>query len=340
MNKRYPIFLSSILLFISFINLSIGSQEIGFKEILEILQNKNTNPTWGVIFWEYRIPKLIAAILAGAGLACSGLLMQTLFRNPLAGPYVLGISSGASFGVALFVLAGSSLAAFAMYPLLYALGVGFAALIGSFFILFAMYWSSKKLHSGFSVLILGLILGQILGALQSGLSFIASPGALKEFVLWGMGSFSQVSVPSLFFMVVIVVFSLWRVYTLHHKLDIYLLGDLYAKSMGLDLRKFRTATILATGLLSGVITAFCGPIAFIGLAVPHVSRFLIKTHEHKQLYWVVLLLGAIIAVLSDTISHAGLGNQVIPINILTSILGGPVVLWVILSKNTKRYGEI
>lgn len=339
MNKSYLIFLSVILLVLSFINLSIGSQEIGFVEVLDILQNKDSNPTWSLIFWEYRIPKLLAAILAGAGLACSGLLMQTLFRNPLAGPYVLGISSGASFGVALFVMAGSSLAAFSIYPVLYALGVSFAALLGSFLILFAMYWSSKKLYSGFSVLILGLILGQVLGALQSGLSFVASPGDLKEFVLWGMGSFSQVSFPSLIFMLVIVVFSLWRVYTLRYKLDIYLLGDLYAKSMGLDLRKFRTATILATGLLSGVITAFCGPIAFIGLAVPHVSRFLIKTHEHKQLFWVVLLLGAIIAVLSDTISHAGIGNQVIPINILTSILGGPVALWIILSNN-KKHGEV
>jgi iron complex transport system permease protein len=198
-----------------------------------------------------------------------------------------------------------------------------------------MLWASKRLHGYYTILILGLILGQILGALQGGLNFLAKPDSLKQFVLWGLGSFHQTNLWQCLLMGIIVFSSAFFAQRLANKLNIYLLGDMYALSSGVKINTFRPIIMLLTGLVAGIITGYCGPVAFIGLAVPHLCRNLFKTHDHNKLIPAVLITGAILAILCDILSHA-VYNQLIPVNIISGLIGGPVVIWVIL-KQRRRY---
>ena len=279
----------------------------------------------------------MTACIAGVGLSLSGLLMQTLFRNPLAGPFVLGISSGASFGVALVILGSSVLPASIAFFLKQDIGISLAAMGGSLLVLALMLWAASRIGGNFTILIVGLIVGQILGAFQGALNFLANPESLKEFVLWGLGSFNQSSTIQVIIMFFLVVVSFVFSFLISGNLNAYLLGDLYAKSMGMDLVKFRKIVMFLAGICAGVVTAFCGPIAFIGMAVPHLARHLFKTYDHKILLPMTVILGAILAVFCDLISHSLLQGFVIPINIVSAIIGGPVVIWVIFKQRTKMY---
>jgi len=321
--KNKTLLLLSVLIFLIVFDLSLG---------LEF-----SDDAFQFVFWKYRVPKILTACIAGAGLALSGLLMQTLFRNPLAGPFVLGISSGASFGVALLILGSTILPTSISFYLKQDVGISISAMAGSLLVLGLMLWAASRIGGNFTILIVGLIVGQILGAFQGALSFLSNPESLKEFVLWGLGSFNQSSIAQISIMFVLVTLVFVFSFLISGNLNTYLLGDLYAKSMGVDLVKFRRIVILLAGICAGIITAFCGPIAFIGMAVPHLARHLFKTYDHKILLPISVFLGAILSVLCDLISHTFLSGFVIPINIVSAIIGGPVVIWVIFKQRTKMY---
>lgn len=326
--------LLSLLLILIGIDLMSGHVSIGFEQIKSFFGNYDKSNIAHIILLDYRIPKALTAVLAGSGLALSGLLMQTLFRNPMAGPFVLGISSGASFAVALVIIASGFFPA-SIQLMMVSMGTTLAGILGAFMVLFMMLWASKRLHGYYTILILGLILGQILGALQGGLNYVAKPESLKQFVLWGLGSFHQTSLWQCLFMGLVIAGSAVFSQKLANKLNLYLLGDMYAQSSGINIQQFRTVVILITGLVAGIITGYCGPIAFIGLAVPHLCRNLFKTHNHNQLIPAVLIIGGILAIVCDILSHT-LYNQLIPVNIISGLIGGPVVIWVIL-KQRRRY---
>lgn len=336
MKKQYAI-LFIILFAVAILDLMLGASNMSLTDIREAIFFQNTDATSHFIVWKYRIPKLFTALLAGAGLSISGLLMQTLFRNPLAGPYVLGISSGASFGVSLVMLGAGFLPAFAADFFRNDIGMGLSALAGTFMVLLLMIWVAGRVGGNFTILIMGLIVGQILGAMQGVANFLANPETLKAFILWGLGSFNQTDTSQNLLIFAAVAVTTITSFLYADKLNTYLLGDLYAKSMGVDMTKFRKVIILITGLSVGVITAFCGPIAFVGMAVPHLARHLLKTYNHTQLIGATALLGAILAVLCDLISHVLIEGYVIPINVISAILGGPVVVGVVFRQRTKMY---
>jgi iron complex transport system permease protein len=332
-NRRLYLLLLTLFILIC-IDILSGHVSIGLAQFKSFLLNFDNSNISHIILLDYRIPKTFTALLAGSGLALCGLLMQTLFRNPMAGPFVLGISSGASFTVALVIIASGFFPASIQY-LIINMGTAFAGILGAFMILFMMLWASKRLHGYYTILILGLILGQILGAMQGGLNFIAKPESLKQFVLWGLGSFHQTDLWQCMFMGIAISIAAFFAQKSANKLNLYLLGDMYAQSSGINIQQFRTMIILFTGLVAGIITGYCGPIAFIGLAVPHLCRNLFKTHNHYRLIPSVLIIGAILAIICDILSHS-LYSQLIPVNIISGLIGGPVVIWVIL-KQRRRY---
>jgi len=335
--KKHFCILIFLLLLVSVLDILFGSSRLTWQELKEGLFLNQSDSAVNFVIWKYRIPKLITAMLAGAGLAVSGLLMQTLFRNPLAGPYVLGISSGAAFGVSFVMLGTSFLPQYVANFLRHDVGISMAALSGTFFVMLLMIWVAGRVGGNFTILIMGLIIGQILGALQGLTNFLANPETLKEFVLWGLGSFTQTNNFQNLIMLFAVFLSLFVAIVYSGKLNTYLLGDLYAKSLGIDLRSFRRVVIIITCIAAGIITAFCGPIAFVGLAVPHLARHLFKTYKHSMLLPASALLGAILTVVCDLISHVFIEGYIIPINVISAIFGGPVVVWVIVKQRAKMY---
>ncbi|MCO6495459.1 MAG: iron ABC transporter permease [Bacteroidetes bacterium] len=335
--KKHFLILLAVLVVVLLADLLWGATGIAFRDFINVLISKEPANSTYFIIWKYRIPKMLTALFAGAGLAISGLLMQTLFRNPLAGPYVLGISSGASLGVSLVILGASFLSPVAADFFRNDIGTGLSALGGTFLVLALMIWVAGRVGGNFTILIMGLIVGQILGALQGVTNFLANPETLKEFVLWGLGSFNQTNMNQILLMSAVILPVVLFAYFYSGKLNAYLLGDLYAKSLGIDLTKFRRTVIILAGLTAGIITAFCGPIAFVGMAVPHLARHLLKTYNHALLIPSTALLGAILALVCDLISHVLLEGYVIPINVISAILGGPVVVWVVFKQRNKMY---
>jgi iron complex transport system permease protein len=336
-NRKFKLFLLLLPFGLAILSLLTGAGTLDFKELkLALLSPSKASDSVLFVVWDYRIPKLLTALLAGAGLALSGLLMQTLFRNPMAGPFVLGISSGASFGVSLVVLGATVLPAFWGAFLQNEIGMSLAALTGSFLVLGMIVWASAKIGGNFTILLLGLIVGQILSALQGALSFLANPEAVKQFMLWGLGSFEQTGYTGIVGMAFVVLLVLFVSYTLAPKLNAFLLGDLYVQALGVDLFRFRKSIVFLAGLSAGVITAFCGPIAFLGMAVPHLVRHAFKTYDHSLLLPFVAIVGASMAVVCDMIAIA----FHLPVNVVSAIIGGPVVIWVVIKQRTKVYASV
>lgn len=326
--KRFLITLC-ILLGLSLVSLLSGNKWLTMSELWSVMNGSSQDNALYFMVWEYRLPKTLMAMSAGAGLALSGLLMQTLFRNPLAGPYVLGISSGASFGVGLLVL-GAGVLPIGMQQFMRADGMLIsAALIGALFVLLAMVWAASRVAGGFTILIMGLILGQIMGALQGALTFLASPESLKQFSFWGLGSFNQTSLQQNMLVLLIVLACVGAALFIVAQLNNYLIGDQYARSQGLNIKKFRVVVILIAGVCAAVVTAFAGPIAFVGMAVPHLTRHFFKTYNHFVLIPMVVLVGACLTLVCDIFSHWYAWGFVIPVNILAALIGGPVVIWVV-----------
>jgi iron complex transport system permease protein len=327
------LFLGLIVLF--FVNISLGSITIPFKEIYTSLSGgQSTKSTWEYIIINYRLPKAITAVLVGMGLSISGLLMQTLFRNPLAGPYVLGLSSGASLGVAFVILGASILPSFLSVILLSPYGIVLASTLGSTTVLLLVLLVSQRLRDTMAILIVGLMFGSFTSAVVGVLTYFSSAEQLQKFTFWSMGNLGNLSWSSILILTICVMLGLFLSLLSIKPLNALLLGENYAKSMGLNFNKARLIIILATSILAGSITAYAGPIAFIGLAVPHIAKLVFQTSNHTVLFWSTLLFGAGIMLICDVVSQMPGMEITLPINAITSILGAPVVIWLLVRKNS------
>ncbi|WP_111306935.1 FecCD family ABC transporter permease [Confluentibacter sediminis] len=324
----------SIILIICFLaNISLGSIYIPFKDVLHsLIGNSTEQETWQHIIQNYRLPKALTAILVGSGLGISGLLMQTLFRNPLAGPFVLGISSGASLGVALVILGSSIFGGVFMSLLISKWSIVIAASLGSSLVLFAVLLVSLKIRDTMAILIIGLMFASMTSAIVSVLSYFGSAQQLQQYIFWGFGSLGNLSWDEL--MIFFMIYSLGLLISLASvkSLNTMLLGENYAKSLGLNIKRSRFAIIISTSLLAGTITAFTGPIAFIGLAIPHLTRQVFNTSNHKILLPGVFLFGAIVMLICDSIAQVPNSDYTLPINAITSLVGAPVVIWLLVRK--------
>jgi len=329
--NNYSFIILIILLLLCFVmNISLGSVSIPFKEVFASIFGNSSNASWQYIIQDYRLPKAFTAILVGSGLGVSGLLMQTLFRNPLAGPFVLGISSGASLGVALLILGSGVFGGVFGGVMVSKWSLVIAASLGSFLVLLAVLLVSSKVRDTMAILIIGLMFGSITGAIVSILSYFSSAEELQQYIYWGFGSLGNLSWNELFvFFIIYITGSLLAVLSIK-ALNTFLLGENYAKSLGLNVKKSRFIIIIATSLLAGTITAFAGPIAFIGLAIPHITRQIFNTSNHKILLPAVFLSGAIIMLICDSISQLPLSDYTLPINAITSLIGAPVVVWLLV----------
>lgn len=329
----YPFLaLSGVLIIVFFINISLGSVAIPISDIFNGLFGEIDNKAWQYIIQNYRLPKAITAVLVGSGLGISGLLMQTLFRNPLAGPFVLGISSGAGLGVALVILGSGIFGGLFATLLISKWSLVVAASFGSFLVLLVVMIVSLRVRDTMAILIIGLMFGSITSAVVAVLSYFSSAELLQQYVFWGLGSLGNLSWNelSIFFLIysigiVMAIISIKALNTL-------LLGENYAKSLGISLNQSRLIIIIATSLLAGTITAFAGPIAFIGLAIPHMTRLIFHTSNHKTLIPAVFLFGAIVMLICDSIAQLPTSEYTLPINAITSLVGAPVVIWLLLYK--------
>ncbi|AOW11114.1 iron ABC transporter permease [Flavobacterium gilvum] len=329
------LFLGLIVLF--FANISLGSIAIPFKEVYTSLTGgQSSKSTWEYIIINYRLPKAITAVLVGMGLSISGLLMQTLFRNPLAGPYVLGLSSGASLGVAFVILGASILPSFLSGVLLSPYGIVLASTLGSTSVLLLVLLVSQRLRDTMAILIVGLMFGSFTSAVVGVLTYFSSAEQLQKFTFWSLGNLGNLSWTSILILTICVLFGLLLSLLSIKPLNALLLGENYAKSMGLNFKKARLIIIIATGILAGSITAYAGPIAFVGLAVPHIAKLVFQTSNHTVLFWSTLLFGAGIMLICDVVSQMPGMDITLPINAITSILGAPVVIWLLVRKRNFR----
>ncbi|SFD22296.1 FecCD family ABC transporter permease [Algibacter pectinivorans] len=331
--KLPSIILTAILVVCFFLNISLGSVSIPFKAIFNsLIGNSTEHETWQHIIQNYRLPKAFTAIIVGSGLGISGLLMQTLFRNPLAGPFVLGISSGASLGVALVILGSSVFGGVFGALFVSKWGIVIAASLGSFLVLLAVLMVSLKVRDTMAILIIGLMFASITAAIVSVLSYFGSAEQLQQYVFWGFGSLGNLSWTDLSILFIIYSIGLILAILSIKTLNTLLLGENYAKSLGLNIKKSRLIIIIATSLLAGTITAFTGPIAFIGLAIPHLTRQVFNTSNHKILLPAVFLFGAIVMLICDSIAQLPYSDLTLPINAITALIGAPVIIWLLVSK--------
>ncbi len=334
---KAPILLISIgivavglLLFV--MNLCFGSVSIPMKEIWAAVFGSD-DATYRAIILDYRLPQAITALLAGIGLSISGLLMQTLFRNPLADPSLLGISSGSSLGVALVILLGTATGLSVNTLSLWStFGVTVAAFVGAFAVLLLILALSSRLRSMVSLVLVGIMIAYIAGSVTDILKFFSQKEGLHSFVIWGMGSFSNVSKAQLPFFAVAVVAGTIGSFLLFKTLNLLLLGERYAENLGVNIRRSSMLIILASGFLTALITAFCGPIAFLGLAVPHIARFLFKSSDHKLLIPATAFIGMDLALFCNLIARLPSFEGNLPINSVTALIGAPIVLWVIFRR--------
>lgn len=321
------------LLLLAFLNISLGSVNIPISSIVKTLTGAEAEKeTWQYIILNYRLPKTITAILTGSSLAVSGLLMQTLFRNPLAGPFELGISSGASLGVAILIMGGSVLAGTGTKLATGSASLAIAASAGSFLALLAVMAVASKIRDTMALLIIGLMFGSFTAAVVSILAYFSSMEKLQQYIFWSFGSLGNLTwVQVLLFGVFFIVGMLLSIRSIK-ALNSLLLGENYARSMGLSITSSRYTIILATSLLAGSATALTGPIAFVGLAVPHLTRQLFTTSNHNVLLPAVILYGAGLMLVCDIVAQWPFNEFTLPINAVTSIIGAPVVIWLLVRK--------
>lgn len=305
-----------------------GSAGIRASEVWTALTGGEISSQTKLIVTEIRLPKAVTAMLSGMAISVSGLLMQTLFRNPLAGPYVLGISSGASLGAALCVLGTSASATLAGSRILMSLGTAGAAWLGAAAVLAIIAMASRKAGDITVILILGMMLGAGIDAAVQILQFVSDEQALKSYIVWTMGSMGNVSGQELWILALAVIAGLGITMVSCKPLNLLLLGEHYAASMGADIRRTRALVFLAIVLLAGTVTAFCGPVGFLGLAVPHLARLAAGNADHKVLIPATLLCGGALMMSCDIIARLA----AIPINAVTSLAGIPVVIWVIFRR--------
>lgn len=318
------------------LNLALGSVDIPLSDILRILSGGEAEePAWQKILINIRIPRAVTAILAGSALSVAGLLMQTLFRNPLAGPSVLGITAGASLGVAAVMLAGGTITTVFAIRDLSAAGswlIILAASIGSAAVLLLILLISVKIRDSVTLLIIGLMVGNMTIALVSIWQYFSRPEQIQDYLLWTFGSLGGVPLSQLWIIGIITLAGGGLALGLSKSLNGLLLGENYARSMGLSVSSARIWIITATSVLAGGITAFCGPIGFVGVAVPHLTRSLLGTNEHRVLIPGTLLMGALLLLACDVLAQMPGSTSTLPISAVTSMVGSPVVIWVIIQR--------
>jgi iron complex transport system permease protein len=327
------IFLSVLLIVLFFINISLGSVSIPFKEIFTSLTGgMPTKESWETIIVNFRLPKAITAVLVGSGLSVCGLLMQTLFRNPLAGPFVLGVSSGASLGVALLILGSSIFGGFLLNASISNWSLPIAASLGAFLVLSAVIIAANKVRNTMSILIIGLMFGSLTSAVISVLAYFSEAAQIQQYLFWSFGSLGNLSWNEISVFAIIYLIGIAGTISVIKPLNSFLLGENYAKSLGINIKKSRNIILVITSLLTGVITAFSGPIAFVGLAVPHIARMLFFTSNHKILIPSTAIIGAIVLLICDAIAQLPTSEFTLPINAITSLFGAPVVIWLLMRK--------
>ena len=317
------------------LNLLLGSVSIPVDNIIDILLGRdNDNLIWHNIILKSRLPQSLTAMMAGSGLAVSGLLMQTVFRNPLAGPSVLGISSGASLGVACVVLLSGSIGGVALSKLgvIGEVTITLSAIIGSLLIMALIAFVAQKVRGNVTLLIMGVMIGYIANAIIGVLKFFSAEEDIRAYVIWGLGSFSRVSggQTSVFILLMLVLLPLS--FFLIKSLNLLLLGDSYAQNLGLNIKRARLLVIGCSGVLVAVVTAYCGPIVFLGLAVPHICRGLFHTSNHAVILPASLLGGASLALLCNLIARMPGFEGALPVNSVTALVGAPVVMWVLFKR--------
>lgn len=324
------VILLTILLFVA--NLFIGAVNIPYEEVATILfSSSDTFSPARFIVIGSRLPQAITALLAGGGLAATGLMMQTMFRNPLAGPSILGISSGANLGVALVMLAFSSTFSIGSMSLGGSVALVAGAFAGSLVIMAVLIFLSSLLRNDLMLIITGVLLGYITSSVITLLNYSASARGVQGFILWGMGSFNSVSMEQLPLFSIITIAGLLMSLLLIKPLNVLLLGDRYAENLGINIKATRNMLLFVSGLLTAVTTAFCGPIAFIGLAVPHITRFIWPTDNHLILMPGTILLGGVVGLVCTIISVLPQGG-IVPINAVSPLIGVPVILYVVLKR--------
>ena len=329
------IVLTVAIVVLAIVNLLLGSVDIPLKNVCQILLGNTDQPEiWQNIIWKSRLPQALTAIVAGAGLAVSGLQMQTVFRNPLAGPSVLGISNGSALGVAFVVLLSGKIGGVALSRLGY-LGeaaMTIAAIIGALAVMMLIVWIAQKVKGNVTLLIIGVMIGYLANAIIGVLKFLSPEEDVKAFVVWGLGSFSRVSGDEMILFVVLMCILLPFAYLLVKPMNILLLGDRYASNLGLNVKQARMMVIVSSGILVAIVTAYCGPIMFIGLAVPHLARAVFHTSDHRLLMPATALCGALLALICNLIARMPGFEGALPVNSVTALVGAPVIASVLFRR--------
>ena len=329
----YCFILTLVIILLFVLNLVMGSVSIPLGDTVSILLgDHDVKPSWQFIIMQSRLPQALTAILCGSALAASGLMLQTAFRNPLAGPSVFGINSGAGLGVALVMLfLGGSISAGSV-NLTGFVAVLVAAFLGAMAVMAIVFFFSTIVRSHVMLLIIGIMIGYIANSAISLFNFFATDEGVKSYLVWGLGSFGGVPMRIMPWFALITIIGLIGSLLLIKPLNALMLGDHYAENLGVHIIRTRNWLLIITGLLTAVTTAFCGPVAFIGLAVPHIARLLLKTDNHRSLLPATMLMGAAIALLCNLISFLPGENGIIPLNAITPLIGAPVIIYVILKK--------
>jgi iron complex transport system permease protein len=330
----YCLALTVVMLLLFALNLAKGSVDISLADVWNILTGSDADvkPSWQYIILESRLPQAVTAVFCGAALAVSGLMLQTAFRNPLAGPSIFGINSGAGLGVALvMLLLGGSLSVGSVSVSGF-FAVLLAAFVGAMAVMLLIFFFSNIVRNNVMLLIIGIMIGYISNSAVSLLNFFATDEGVKSYMVWGMGSFGGVSMKYMPAFASISALGLFGSLLLMKPLNALLLGDRYAENLGVNIRRVRNWLIFITGILTAITTAFCGPVAFIGLAVPHIARLLLTTDNHRWLMPATMLCGAVVALLCNVICVLPGESGVIPLNAVTPIFGAPVIIYVIIKE--------
>lgn len=329
----YCIGLGAVVLVLFALNLLLGSVSIPAGDVVSILLGDQTaKASWQFIVLESRLPQAITATLCGAALAVSGLMLQTAFRNPLAGPSVFGVNSGAGLGVALVMLfLGGGLSVGSVSITGFA-AILLAAFVGAMMVMAIIFFFSTLVRNSVMLLIIGIMIGYISNSAISLLNFFATDEGVKSYMVWGMGSFGGVSMDNMPVFVIVTLAGLLGALLLIKPLNALMLGDRYAENLGVNILRVRNWLLIVTGLLTAITTAFCGPVAFIGLAVPHIARLLLTTDNHRQLLPATLLCGSVVALVCNLICYLPGESGVIPLNAVTPLIGAPVIIYVIARK--------
>ena len=331
--RSYIYMLLGLILVVLFVvDLLTGSVYISFEDIIMAISGKAEADTINILSG-FRLPRALTALLAGMALSVSGLQMQTVFRNPLAGPYVLGISSGASLGVAILILGLSSVMSVNISMAFNSWAIVGAAWIGSGFVLVLIMIVSLRVRDIMTVLILGIMFASAVSAIVSIMQYFSDESMLKSFVIWTMGSLGNLSWQQLHILIVSIIAGLFISILTTKMLNALLLGEDHARSLGLKIRAARILIFISTSILAGSVTAFCGPLAFIGIAVPHICRLIFATSSHNYLIPGTMMLGSIALLLSDIISQLPGSGRILPVNSVTALIGIPVLIWIIVRRN-------